>query len=247
MPVLFYPNSTTKKFKHVVEQQMLENKRFSQTGSQSIAVSGIGDTVWAPYPQWEVVAIHMTFGTSSAKDYAAQIIHGRGVIENVNDRVYFSGNGGIPQEIIIPQGFYDGTTLSAALKAELDANELFTDLGIAPFTVSYNATTGFFTIATTAGTIQYINLNTTKNVRRESTAGIVLGFTADSAVATSISSDEQVVGLGTLTAIGLSGTASANTSAVLNTAIPLDVDQGIRITTGTASMIADYRVTYKVI
>ena len=152
--------------------------------------------------------------------------------------------GPVAQRIDLAEGFYDGTQLSAQLKTQLDANAEFVSNGLTPFTVAYNSISGKFSITPNASTIGFVYTNTAVPVRRNSTAGDVLGFTADAAAASPLVSDTKVPGLGDKINV-LSGSASANTNVVLTDTVTMDVDSALAIDISSAAMNATYKVVYR--
>jgi hypothetical protein len=245
MSITYYADELPRKSKPAIQVQQNERILRSVSGSKDITSSALDVTIWEP-SNWEIADILLTFSTTTPKNYAIQKIIGRGVVTGLNDRFYLRSLDDPPQKIVLDQGFYNGTQMATELKTQLDANAAFVAAGIAPFTVSYNATTGLFTITPAAGTIQYLHVNDRVPVRRNSTAGPVLGFTANTALSASVISDTAVAALGTAVDV-LSATASANVDIVSNDLLPMDVDQSLAINTNTAAVTASYKVTYRLL
>ena len=244
MPILYYANSPIKRYPHVMEKLQRENRTFEATGSQDITSTPLSQIVWNPAPQWQINEISLVFSSSSNKNYSAALLQGRGILKGLNDSIWFKVNGAVAQKMVLTPGFYDGNTLSTELQTQLNANAAFTALSLT-FSVSYTASTGLFSITPSSGNIQYVQENTGQLVYRDSTAGIVFGFTVNSAASSPLTNDTPAFGLGNTVAIGLTATASANTSVFSNTVYPMDVDTALQLTTNTAAMNAQYHVVYQ--
>jgi hypothetical protein len=103
-------------------------------------------------------------------------------ISDITETLNFKYTGGVTRSITLTPDNYLPVTLAAAIQALM--RTAFSDSLI---TVTWSTTTYKFTIATkaVAQTIQYINA--------DSTAGIYIGFTADSSAAASITSDSVII------------------------------------------------------
>ena len=247
MPITYYFDSKQKKNFPNIEKIQKRKTILSITGNADLTASGMNYTLWHPSDNWVVHEVLMHFSAATARSYSINKVIGRGIITNLNDLLWIKCDGTPAQSIYLEQGFYDGTTLSAQIKAQLDANTAFIAAGVAPFTVSYNATTGKFTIATTAGNVQFINTNTTIGVNRNSTAGAVIGFTTDSSSAASIVGDTVVAGLGSLIPIDAEAASTdLNTIVNVDSLSPhFDVDSGLNLTIGTVGITVDYKISYE--
>ena len=244
MAILYYPDHVQKKSRHVVEVQSRRDMSHSQEGSKDL---NAGPLVYSFSPlseSWTVNMVTLDFSAAVSKTYSINVETGRGILAGLNDSLWIDvNNSGWAQKIILAPGFYDGTTLSAQVKSALEANPTFAGLGLT-FTVSYNSTTDLFTITPSSGTIQYYNLFPAQNLRRHSTAGIVLGLTADQG-GSSLVSDTMVPGLGDLTPL-ISNTGTDQHVAVTET-IALTEDTAIALASTAAAAIVSYVVTYKTV
>jgi len=247
MPIKYYFDSKIKKFCSPVE--MLQKKKIvlSATGHVDLTASGLNYTFSCPYENWEVHEVLMHFSGAVARSYSVNKVIGRGIVTNLNDLLWIKCDGYPAQKIYLDQGFYDGTTLSAQIKAKLDANTAFVAAGATPFTVSYTTGTGKFTILATAGNIQFVNTNIAVGVNRNSTAGIVIGFNTDSSFVNSITGDTAVGALGTLAPLDSEATSTdLNTIVNVDTLAPIfNVDTGLNLTIGTVALTVDYQITYE--
>ena len=247
MPITYYFDSKYKKPYPNIEKIQKRKTILSVAGHADLTAAGTTYTLWHPSDNWDVHEVMMHFGAATVRSYSVNKVIGRGIVTNLNDLLWVRCNGYPNQGIYLDQGFYTGSTLSAHIKAKLDANTSFVAAGVAPFTVSYSATTGKFTIATTAGNIQFVNTDTTAGINKNSSAGIVLGFTADSAFSTSIVGDTAIAGLGNLIPIDAEATSTdTNTIVNIDSLSPhFDVDSGINLTIGTVATTVDYKITYE--
>ena len=247
MPIIYYFDSKQKKNFPNIEKIQKRKAILTTTGHTDLTASGLNYTLSCPSDNWVVHEVLMHFGAATARSYSVNKVIGRGIVTNLNDLLWIRCDGYPAQSIYLDQGFYDGTTLSAQIKAKLDANTAFITAGLAPFTVTYSSVTGKFTIATTAGNVQFVNTNTAIGVNRNSTAGIVVGFTADSSFATSIVGDTVVAGLGSLIPIDAeSASTDLNTVVNIDSLAPqFDVDTGLNLTIGIVGTTVDYKITYE--
>jgi len=244
MAITYYPDEVFKMRRHVVEQLQQPNVLYSAFGTQALNLDDLSAGVWSPRG-WEVRRVSFSFTSSNDKSYTASIVHGIGISEGRNDRLWVKVPWLSAQPIVIPSGFYDGTTISAALKVVLDASDLPAESK--PFTVSYNASDGKFTIAPSAGTVQVRFTNPGVNVRINSTLAPLLGFTATTTLAASAVSDTGVLDLGQMTTY-LTGTNSASTAILSSDVVAMTIDNQLLLTATSASvMVATYEVVYKIL
>jgi hypothetical protein len=247
MPITYYYDSKFKKPYPNFEKIQKRKVILSASNGADLTTSGLNYTLWHPSENWVVHEVLMHFGAATARSYSVNKVIGRGIITNLNDLLWIRCDGYTAQSIYLDQGFYTGTTLATQIKTKLDADANFIAAGVAPFTVSYSATTGKFTIVTTAGNIQFINTNIAVGVNRNSTAGAVVGFAADSSFATSITSDTAVLGLGDLIPIDAEATSTdINTIVNVDSLSPIfDVDGALNLTIGTVATTVDYKISYE--
>ena len=246
MSIIYYPDSVVKQKTHVVEKMQKPDILYSFRGKQNLAGSPLSVTCWSPR-SWEIKTICVHFSNAIAKTYGAYVTMVAGVVSGKNDTLWIKPRASAPQLITIPQGAYDGTTLSAALKAQLDANAAFIAEGAVPFTVTYTAATGVFTIASSAGKLfSYLNVNSQVPVRRESPAGHVLGFTVDSAEAATVASDTSVMGLGDQT-MYFGGATSTDTNVVATDPLSMTSDNTLVLTSSIVAAWVNYEVVYKIL
>ena len=244
MAIKYYPDHIQKKRRHVVDVMSSETTLRSINGSQDLTGNALAYRFSPLKPSWRVKLVTLHFSSAVAKTYSINIETGRGIITGLNDSLWIDMNSsGWAQRIVLAPGFYDGTTLSAQVKAALEANSVFSGLGLT-FTVAYSSTTDLFTITPSAGTIQYYDVYTPQNLRRNSTAGHVLGLTADQD-GSSLVSDTIVPSLGNKTVVsGATGTESA---IVLTTDLNMNIDQALSIDVTAAIVSLDYSANYDII
>ena len=247
MPIQYYPDSIQKKNLNPIEKIQKKRTILSVSGRVDLAASGVDHTFWAPFPNWLVHDVLLTFGATTAKDYSINKVVGRGFISKLNDLLWFRVDGAPSQAIYLDQGFYTGTTLSAQIKAKLDANQAFIDLSAAPFTVTWSNTTGKFSITPASGNVQLLCTNTAIGMNRNSTAGMSIGFTADTAYTSPIVSDTGAFGLGNKIPLD-SGTSDSTQNIVVGVdslSPDFDVDGGINITVSSVATTLDFKITYE--
>jgi hypothetical protein len=242
MGIKYYPDHVQKKRHHVVDVLSREERLRSINGGQDLTGNPLTYRFSPLTPSWRTKLVALKFSSAVSKTYSINIETGRGIITGLNDSLWIDINtSGWAQKIILAQGFYNGTELSAQVKTALEANSVFSGLGLT-FTVTYSASTDKFTITPSSGTIQYYDVYTPRNLRRNSTAGHVLGFTADQSAA-SLVSDTAVPSLGNKTVIA--GATGVETSIVLNSAIDMSVDEALSIDVTAAVVSVEYCVTYE--
>jgi len=242
MGILYYPNEIQKKYSNRIDVQMREARTYADSGSQDLTGAGMTYSLSQAVPSWKVELVTMHFSGANAKNYSINVETGRGIITGLNDAIWIGVTGAVPQRIVLDQGFYSGTTLATELQSELNADSVFSGLGVT-FTVSWDSATRLFTITPSAGTISYVDENTAQAARINSTSGHVLGFTADQSGA-SIVSDTAVPALGSKTAI-VSETANTDTDVALTTEVALDVDSALSIDVSAVALTVDYSVKYR--
>ena len=241
MGVEYFPESTVKRLRPVAEQQQQPSYALSFRGTNDLTSSGMDERSWTP-SGWVISRINLTLDSALAKDYAINIMQGRGIVTGKNDRLYFKIDRYPQQPLILDQGFYTGTELAAHLKSKLDADAVLGTLS--PYTVTYSASTGLFTIAPASGEIQYFNVNGTVPVMRgRSTAGAQFGLTADLAKASSLTGSSAVLGLDASTEF-LGDTASTITDIVSTSEIVMTVDNALQVTVSTLAATANYEIVY---
>lgn len=241
MAIIYYPDHVQKKARNRIDLQMRESTTYTQAGKVDLAASGLTYRFSPVKPSWEVKDVALHFSNGNSKTYSINVETGRGIVTGLNDALWIGVPGCVAQRVLLDAGFYNGTQLAAQVKAKLDADPVMSALG-SVFTVAYAPTTGLFSIQSSLGTVSYVNANTAVPVRRNSSAGHVLGFTADQSGAT-ITSDTSVPGLGTLTVVA--GTTGTSQDIFLATPIALGVDQAIAISVTAVATVLDYAINYQ--
>jgi len=246
MPITYYPNETSKKLMHVIEQQQQPNALQSVYGAYDMNNGDLSANIWCS-KGWESKRISVHFSNAVAKNYTISIVRGIGVIKDKNDRLWVKVNGLPAQDIIVPQGFYTGDTLSTALAEALNAKEFASSFK--PFTVNYSS--GTFVIAPASGNAKVFVTNTTTSVRRTSTIAPLIGFTSDSTMTNTIVSDQVKLGLNGIEMVIRSDTDSTNVDIMSTDNIAMTIDDELRITASYTPSgspdLAIYEVVYKVL
>lgn len=262
MAITYYPSERAKMKMHVVEQQQQPNVLYSMFGTQNLNKGSLSVGVWCP-KGWEVRRVSLNFDVATAKDYTMSLVRGIGISAGKNDRLWVKADPVAAQEVIVPQGFYTGTTLATALATALNAKDF--PIASKPFTVSYDAMDGKFTIAPAAGTAKLFTSNLPAvHIRWISTLAPLIGFTADTAMAASFTSDSAVEGLGTKM-VYLSASRSSLLDVLSSDIVAMTIDNQLLIeanyaaagaaessSSSSASLDADlgvaaYEVVYKIL
>ena len=162
----------------------------------------------------------------------------------------------------MPQGFYTGATLATAMATALDACDFPT--ASKPFSVSYDDTTGLFSITPANGNAKVLVTNSTVNIRWVSTLAPLIGFSVNSAMTTPVVSDTPLVGVGkTMSYLSASGSSSQDVMStdvvamtldnqLLVTASYADADGAESSSSSSASLdvetgVVAYEVVYKIL
>ena len=246
MAIVYYPNSVVKKYPPVVDKLQRLNTLETAVGSKDLNTGALDTTIWYP-GNYEISRVAMHFDGAASKIYSADIVQGRGIVTGANDKLFFLVNAAQWGLITLSQGFYNGTTLATEIKTQLDANTDFVAQGSTPFTVSYTAATGVFSIAPAAGMIQYFETNhcIMPVLGNRSTAANVVGLNQDSAMVAAVVSDTVVPNLGVGTSY-FSGTSTALNVLGTDT-LPMTVDNGLRLQVNSVATTVHYEVLYKVL
>lgn len=245
MPIVYYPNRFNKKVAPLGDRQAFQRNLQSVKGYKQINSSGL-DVVISANNDWQLDVIKLTFSAATARDYNAYIIGGMKVVEKMNDYLWFQlqSPGTAEQKITLSPGFYTGTQLASQLQTKLNANTAFTALGVT-FTVVYSDTTGLFTITPSSNNIRYVDSNTSQAGReKQSIAGALFGLTTTGSFASTSVSDTTVFGLNSSAAI-ITASASIVTSHYHDDTHLLNIDQALKITTGTANIGVNYEVVFE--
>ena len=244
MSIIYYPDETTKMKTHVVEQMQRPNILYSTFGSHDLNDGALNVGLWCPRG-WEINRVSINFADAAAKDYAISIVRGIGIVSGKNDRLWIKVNTVAAQPIVIPQGFYTGTTMATALATAINAGAF--PSASKPFSVSYDPNTGFFTITPSAGSAQLFVRNTTTSVRQVSTAASMLGFTADTAMTSPLVSNLSVQGIGT-PFVYRSESSSTSLDVLATTTVAMTMDDQLLIqASSVGSNVTTYEVVYKIL
>jgi len=243
MAIVYYPNRIYKKVVPAIDREMDKRDPLTSSGRQDINASALDVTISAN-TAWQVTSVGFEFNNAKAKDFDATIRNGRKVVTNLNDALWFQIETSLPQSIVLDPAFYTGTELAAELATQLDANTVFAAAGLT-FTVTYTAATGLYTIAPSSGSLRYLNVNDSQTLRtRDSIAGHLFGFNANTVFAVSISSDTTVYGLDSTGGAIVNETASTALNFRNTDVQILTVDQALHL--GSSSGV-DSVITYTVI
>lgn len=239
MAIVYYPNRTLKRLDPSIDRVMAKRNVRIVQGAKNITSAGL-DVVISANSDWQVNNVTLNFSAATARDYGWSIINGRKVVTDANDYLWFQMSDTLWTKITLDPGFYTGTQLAAELQDKLDA--AFTPI---TFTVAYDAATGLFTVTPSSGTMRYIDYNTAQTLpNRQSIGGHLFGWTDDTAFGATVVSDTPVFGLNMSSDL-VDETASTVTQHFNDDLHILNIDQALRITTGTAGIRVDYAVTYE--
>ena len=115
-------------------------------------------------------------------------------ITSSNDVLVLTSDEGGPESIEVDDGIYTGATLAVELAAKMNANNTLTGTGTITFAVSYDSDNLKFTLDATSGhTLALTLFGTTSD------AAETFGFRENKTAAQSLTSDNEVVGSGTIT------------------------------------------------
>lgn len=243
MSIKYYPSRVQKKMVHAIDRTMAKRSPHIINRRQNIAATAI-DFEYSSQKDWQLDSVAFTFNNATSRNYSVSIKNGRNVVTDLNDSLWFAINTTGPQSITLDSGFYTGTELAAELKAQLDANTAFAAAGVT-FTVTYDSTTGIYTITPSSGTIKYLDSNNAQPARyKDSIAGHLFGLTQDVDFAGSISSTEPVPGLDSEAAF-INETADVDLTRYHDDTHVLTMDQAVHIASNLASVIVDYSITYE--
>lgn len=244
MPITYYPDSVYKRVANPIDLLQKSHKTYSWSGGADLDEGALSTLLWPGLPAWTLKQISLFFGSSYAKDYSISKVVGRGVIAGLNDRLWFKANGAPPQRIIIAPGFYNPFSFVNELKAKLDANKAFTDLGLAPFSVVFTFSTGLFEITPNAGDIQFFfRMQGKPDIHATSNGGYLIGLSQDTSLASSITSDTPCIEFGVSFEI-VSATGSDATDVSLTDDFCMSNDDAILVS-ASGDMIASYSASYK--
>ena len=243
MAIKYYPNRIQKKRPPVIDTLMQIRDIKSVSGSQDVSSSAL-DVIISSDSDWKLNSIKFNFSNATTRDFSAKITGGRKIVTDFNDYLWIQSDKSLPEKITLDSGFYNGDELAIELRTKLDANSKFTSDGIT-FTVVYDSLTGFYTITPSGGQIRYLNVNKMKTPQhKDSIAGHLFGFTADTSFLSSITSDIEVFGLNKEAWI-IDETSSSVTENYFDDTKILSIDEAIHLETSVASTIVDYTVSYE--
>lgn len=251
MAIVYYPTRIYKRGDRRPAIDRVMAKRLPQmvAGEQNTTSTALTAVIHSE-DNWQIDSIAFTFSSNaSARNYSAKIMAGRNVVTNYNDSLWFQVANTLPQNIVMAQGFYNGTELATELQTRLNANAAFIAAGVT-FSVAYDSATGQFTITPAGGTARYLNVNTQQAFSasgrsgRESIAGHLFGLNIDTAFAASIVSDTNVYALNIETAI-INETGSIVDTHYHDTIHILSLDQAVKIQSNVSSTVVNYVVVYE--
>lgn len=243
MSIVYYPNRIYKKPEPSIDRVMAKRDISVVRGRADITSSAM-DVVLSANTGWHVNAVMFTFSNATSRNYSVSVMSGRKVVTNWNDYLWFHHSNSLWQKITLSAGFYTGTQLATELQSKLNANTEFVSLGVT-FTVTYNATTGIFTITPSSGTLKYIQTNNTQQLSdRDSIAGHLFGLNSDSAFGATVTSQTPVYGLNEEAAF-IEETASVATEHYNDDLHILEMDQAIHLESNTAAVAINYVVQYE--
>ena len=244
MPIIYYPQHSSMRDVQSLENISKSNGFIEFTGGGSISTSGISEVI-SYNKSWKLVSFGFFFSGTTSRDFSLKIKNGRNVVSGKNYIFWIQckNPGTLWTKITLQSnGVRSGDELASDLEETLNSTTSLTEVGHS-FSVSYNNSTGIFTITPASGEIAFFQESpcATDNSRM-STGGHLYGFTQNSSFASSITSDSAIKGLNDVADI-LSYSSSVVTSLYFDDGLSLSMDQGILISTNTAAL----NVTYKAI
>lgn len=243
MGIKYYPNRVFRALPTPVDAITKKDTVKTFRGVADITSVAISE-VLTPYKDWKIVGIKFSFNNATSRSFSASIIGGRSIIENLNDFLWFQVPQTLPVKITLDPGFYTGTELATELKTQMDANSAFSALAIT-FTVTYNATTGEYTITPSSGTLKYLEFNQSGTLPNQySIAGHLFGFNVNAGFSASLTSDTPVPGLNSEIAV-INQTTNTDLSLYNSDLHTLSLDEAILIESNTAATIVNYSVDYQ--
>ena len=246
MPIPYFTNRTFK-IPHAIDRVLAQRQVVSQGATADISTVPINTYIYNK-TDWQIDSINFNFSNTTSRDYTVSIATGATIVANRNDFLFIEVVGYGRNQITLNPGFYTGTTLAVELQNELNILPNFSTNGIT-FTVSYNATTGQFTITCTSGQyIKYIDFNKRQVLPlKQSIAGYLFGLTnnTSNSTSTTIVSDTNVYGLNMESWV-IEESGSNVTTYYNDDLHVLSVNQALHITTSNAAgLIASYVVNYE--
>jgi len=244
MSIVNYPNRIYKTVVPAIDRVMAKRNPKMVVGSSNVGSTALSQVVSVP-SNWQLDSISFKFSDATSRDYGFSFMHGRKVVANYNDFLWFQMLGMAPQQITLAEGFYTGTQLAAQLKAQLDANTAYVAAGIT-FTVTYTNLTGLFVITPSSSTIKYLDINDAAMLStRQSIAGHLFGLTTDSTTfGANVTTDTAVQGLDDEMDI-VYNTGSTALTYYHDTMHTLFIDQAVHLKSSVAAVTIDWTVVYE--
>jgi len=243
MPIKYYPNRVFKKSVPAIDRVMAWRNPISVKGSEDITINGL-DQIITSNTNWQVDSIQFNFNNAVSVSYTVTVLNGINIVKNLNDFLWIQTPNTVMEKITLTPGFYTGTELATELQNDLNANADFIALGIT-FSVSYNISTGLFTISPSSGTVRYID-SIVKAVLpdQNSIAGFLFGLNATTGYVSTITSDTPVFGLGNEAWI-IDEEGVIGSSQYVDDFHALTMDQALHITSNAAATSMDYSIVYE--
>jgi len=244
MAIKYYPNRIQKKDVPSIDRVIAKRRIKTLSGFKDVAATPL-NVILSCNTDWIIDSVLLDFSSAGPRDYSAAILNGRKILTDLNDAMWIQTSAGGPQRITLdPTFFYSTTTMCNTLKAELDGNAFFAAQGIT-FTVTFDATTGKFTITPSAGQIRYLNeTDVATTLYRDSIGGHIFGFNVDTAWGASATSDTAVWNVGA-EANFITATASTVLSHYHDDIHNLNVDQALHLRVELAGVTVNYTIAYE--
>lgn len=213
-------------------------------GSKDISAVPLNQVI-SVSDNWQLDSVSFKFSGATARDFGFSFIHGRNVLTNYNNYLWFHVVGTLPQKIVLSENFYTGTQLAAELQTQLNANAAYVAAGIT-FVVTYANLTGLFVITPSSSTIKYLQENDAAMLSNyDSIGGHLFGLTTNStSFGLNVTTDTPVPGLDDDLGI-IWNTASTALSYYHDTFHILSVDQALCLKTGVAPITVDWTAVYE--
>ena len=228
-----------------IDRQALSQRILVSREVQDISGAGLVHRVYLAKNPWCTKEIALSFSGANARDITISKVTGASVVTGITDRFWIRVVGSVPQRIDLTEQFhFDAAGIAADLEAQLDANQAFSDLGMT-FTVNYDGTTKLFSISNSCGLVMnFYASNPFVPVRKNSTAGPLLGFTADQQGV--VLTSDEAADVGTEYVL-IFEAGDISLTYVVTDPFNFDNDSFLLVETGMANITVTSKVSYQAV
>jgi len=245
MPIVNYPD-TPGGYENRIDRQQKGSKLLTVVDHVDLNVAALSLSLYNLEESWKVREVAFAFSNANARTFTIKKKSGRGIVSLANSYFWLAQTSAVAQRIDLDEGFYDtATAFVAHVKAQLDANQAFSDAGVT-FTVAHGAATKLISITPSSGQVKYVDNNTAAAARPKSVASPVLGFTADQGFAASVTGDEPI-DIGTEYVID-SNVGDTSTSYIFTDELDMDIDTELLVESAAGPAVeVTVKVTYEIL